>query len=341
MGRSKGGGKSKGASTKGKKSPAQTRSNNKDAAMAAVSNPISEQSASRDRSRSRSSTPKKSNKAKAMSNVVTFEEEGHLVEMETEGMDTDFLTDAGEISDDEDVEVRSINNNATAMGLIACQRREETVTTPVDYDDRSEEESPPDSCPDMETESDCEVEQLKTKKKTTKTNKKRKNEDEDISSLRAELDQVNRSFAKLQKLMESGNYNFSTEKDQPSTSRGKITTVGRKVKENKRVKNRVCQDDDSEVTIYRDAVKQKRDSSSSDEIINTSDETVDESLAVGDKDNNQFYVDRFINSFQTDNPNNFVTDPPRARVIDEAEQQMRMSEPPRQVRRPPDWEAEQ
>ena len=84
--------------------------------------------------------------------------------------------------------------------------------------------------------------------------------------LRKEIDSVNQSFAKFQCMMEDGVFPgqaISRYDDGPGTSRGKLSFR----------QGKSCKADNaSEVMIYKEVIPQKWQSSSSDDVINTSDE---------------------------------------------------------------------
>ena len=82
--------------------------------------------------------------------------------------------------------------------------------------------------------------------------------DDEIEFLKGEIANVNKNFARLQELMERSAYG-TTEVERCDSYR---TAQG----------NKNSNDTDSVITIYRDAIQQKCDSSSSDDLINTSDE---------------------------------------------------------------------
>ena len=96
--------------------------------------------------------------------------------------------------------------------------------------------------------------------------------------LRQELDNVNSSFAKLQQMVEDTHREQSNERDCDRSQGVRRKSSSRKGKSNVTSNDGQRQgneeDGGSEVTIYHDAVLPKRVSSSSDDMVNTSDENM-------------------------------------------------------------------
>ena len=220
--------------------------------------------------------------------VARFVEDGNVVDMTAEGMDTEYPND--DETEEETEGEDSQNNNATIRRVVHRKtaakggrnsrledRRSSERSSGVQGHNDSQGSRDPDDPPELaEGDSTADSDQderpvtarpQRSESQNGRNAKKRHSEDHDeILSLREELDNVNQSFAKLQKLMEKGTYT-TTPVAGPSHVRGNLISA---VQEQGNVG-----DDTSETTVYKDAVQPKRDSSSSEELVNLSDETID------------------------------------------------------------------
>ena len=159
-----------------------------------------------------------------------------------------------------------------------------------------------------------------SKGRATKGKRKTEQSDDEIATLREELDNVNKSFRKLQEMMEKGQYAEKNLDDKDGDGRGRDRR--RRSRESGRRRDRE-QDDrpqgthlntrdeiESVTTIYKQAVQPKRTSSSSEDMINTSDETAHDSS--GDRD----HLDIMVNKFRGANLSHLLPGNDRARQGD-------------------------
>ena len=240
--------------------------------------------------------------------TVTFEEDGNMVRLTAEGIDSEYASETA----DSESEAEDVNNNATIRRRDGAQPGTSRDDLDLDQGHDSdayleEEDGEAGGCPplgDNSQTSDSEEEgeiiiQQGRKGGKTKPRAARAERDEEIQSLRDEIQSVNQSFAKLQEMMEKGQYlrdsadsgGSRRHDEQPRRERdrdGRSADDRGNDRGNVRVElsqryNQVNQGSDSITTVYRDAIQPKRVSNSSDDVINTSDETVDEPMETDDQ----------------------------------------------------------
>ena len=226
MGRSKGGGK--GNSKGQKKSRNVERPSSIDDNAILNDSVIEDDSQNEYNTRSTSQkrgkkTPKKGKSvhiAGGCGAAARFEEDGNVVDMTAEGMETEYLNEDDDTESDEE---QSMNNNATLGNRHYSRRtrREDGERSSSERENSSQvlDRSADDSCPDL-TEGEMEdsaatgarpkqMNAANRKGVATTTKRKQAATSDDltsIASLREELDTVNQTFVKLQRLMERGGY---------------------------------------------------------------------------------------------------------------------------------------
>ena len=281
-------------------------------------------------------SPKKSadNVAKVIA-AVTFQEGSNEIDMEVRRLAEHEISAV----DPEVNRSESINNNATAIGgarrikdrkdeqvnnsaedeqldydeqgledlIRSNEERRKTISDGEITDSQSESES---EIEDMETEETAEIPQTKGKTTINKQTGQTRIEGEEIGPVVPIVQQPFMTQETLNKLMQmhelmsSGGF-FNQKKELKQTER---QPQGNKLKRSRQRKtneenNANTENAESEITIYRTAVKPKnpninRISSSSDEIINTSDEMMDLSMGQNNENEGHEFISNIFSDYQ-------------------------------------------